>query len=217
VGCQEIEERLSDYLESSLDEGERRAVTSHLAECAACSSLVEALVEVVSALRSIPVLEPSQGLAERAADAALSAVRAPFRRGSMARITPPGWLLATAAAVTLALTALVLGLSEGRGPTSHVLHVAERTDHAAAYLAERTDRLVENVRILRAVIGTAFEGRVDRVQDRVDDYRRLLERRRAADGVRKSQGFLQNKQASGLVVADGPADSGRNSAPDMAL
>jgi hypothetical protein len=32
--------------------------------------------------------------------------------------------------------------------------------------------------VLRVVVATAFEGRVDRVNDRVDDYRKLLEQRR---------------------------------------
>jgi hypothetical protein len=30
------------------------------------------------------------------------------------------------------------------------------------------------------VLGTAFEGRIERVNERVEDYRRLLDRRRAA-------------------------------------
>jgi hypothetical protein len=53
-----------------------------------------------------------------------------------------------------------------------------RTARAGAYLAERKDHLVEDFRLLRVVIATAFEGRLDRVNDRVEDYRRLIERRR---------------------------------------
>jgi hypothetical protein len=30
------------------------------------------------------------------------------------------------------------------------------------------------------VLGTAFEGRIEKVNERVEDYRRLLDRRRAA-------------------------------------
>ena len=50
--------------------------------------------------------------------------------------------------------------------------------NAAVFVQERTVRLVEDLRMLRVVIATAFEGRVDRVNDRVDDYKRLLEKRR---------------------------------------
>jgi hypothetical protein len=50
--------------------------------------------------------------------------------------------------------------------------------HVVASAQEHAVRLVEDLRMLRVMIATAFEGRVDRVNDRVDDYRRLLEKRR---------------------------------------
>jgi hypothetical protein len=198
--CEQVEERLSDHLEGGLDAGLRADVESHLASCEACGRLLEALHEVVAALRSIAVLDPPQDLAARAAAAAL--LRAPRRHVATPplRLTPPTWLLATAAGVALAVTAAVVLLSrDPRGPGR--FRVAERTSNAAAYLAERKDRLVEDIRILRVVIGTAFEGRLDRVNDRVDDYRRLLEKRRAAEAVRKTQGFLQNNDVRALVTA----------------
>jgi hypothetical protein len=40
---------------------------------------------------------------------------------------------------------------------------------------------MEDVRVLRVVIETAFEGRVEKVGERVEDYRKLLERRRAEE------------------------------------
>jgi hypothetical protein len=43
------------------------------------------------------------------------------------------------------------------------------------------------VRILRVVVGAAFEGRLDRVNDRVEDYRRLLERRKNAPEQKKGE------------------------------
>ena len=55
------------------------------------------------------------------------------------------------------------------------------------YVAEKKDRLVEDFRMLRVVVGTAFEGRVDRVNDRVEDYRRLLERRQRDAQMERSQ------------------------------
>ena len=50
-----------------------------------------------------------------------------------------------------------------------------------ALLRDARRRGVEDVRILRVVVGAAFEGRLDRVNDRVEDYRRLLERRKSAE------------------------------------
>jgi hypothetical protein len=200
--CPQVEERLSEYVEGGLDQGLRDAIDAHVAACDACPPLLEALREVVVALRSVAVLEPPQDLASRAADAAL---RSGPRRAILAprmRLTPPAWLLATAAGVALAVTATVVLLSRNpQGPGR--FRMAERTTNAAAYFAERTDRLVEDIRILRVVIGTAFEGRLDRMNDRVDDYRRLLEKRRAAEAVRKTRGFLQNNDARALVTAVG--------------
>ena len=62
----------------------------------------------------------------------------------------------------------------------------ERASTAGVYLNERKDRLLEDVRILRVVVGAAFEGRLDRVNDRVEDYRRLLERRQSEEKKKRS-------------------------------
>lgn len=51
----------------------------------------------------------------------------------------------------------------------------------AVYVAERKDRAVEEFRLLRVLLGTALEGRVDRVNERVEDYRQLLEKRRSSE------------------------------------
>jgi hypothetical protein len=69
-----------------------------------------------------------------------------------------------------------------RGPALRQgARVLERASNAGVYVMERKDRLVEDVRILRVVVGAAFEGRLDRVNDRVEDYRRLLEKRKSAE------------------------------------
>jgi hypothetical protein len=66
--------------------------------------------------------------------------------------------------------------------------LVERASNAGVYVMERKDRLLEDVRILRVVVSAAFEGRLDRVNDRVEDYRRLLERRRSTPEQKKSEG-----------------------------
>jgi hypothetical protein len=59
---------------------------------------------------------------------------------------------------------------------------------AGSGLIERKDRLVEDVRLLGAVLSTAFEGRLERVNDRVNDYKRLLEQRKASPPPEPKQG-----------------------------
>jgi hypothetical protein len=191
--CAGAEERLSDLYEGGLDPGARADLEHHLASCVRCRELFEALREVVAALRSAPELEPARDLAERAASAALAAAAARRRRpplrlvagrlGAAARevlaFSVPGTVRGMAAALAVALTAAVfLAQSFVGTPVRAANRVVQRTVTAGAYIAERKDRLVEDLRLLRVVIRTAFEGRLDRVNDRVDDYRRLLERRR---------------------------------------
>ena len=65
-----------------------------------------------------------------------------------------------AAALAVAVTGgVMLAQSAVGSPVRAADRVVERTVNAGAYLAERKDRLVEDFRILRVVIGTAFEGR----------------------------------------------------------
>jgi hypothetical protein len=191
LACAAFEEQLSDLYENALPPAARAELERHLAGCPRCRELFEALGEVVSALRDAPELEPARDLAERVAGAALASAarrRTPLRLavprlGAAARemfaFSVPGTVRGMAAALALALTAAVfLAQSFVGTPVRAANRVVQRTVTAGAYVAERKDRLLEDLRLLRVVIRTAFEGRLDRVNDRVDDYRRLLERRR---------------------------------------
>ena len=174
--CRRVEERLSDHLEGALDpllDGEVRA---HLELCDACRELRAAMTEVIDALRQ-PAAEPSADLASRAADAALRAYRhRPRRVGLPTFVGLPPWVLATAAVLALALSTGLATASGGSGAGAGT-RLAQRISAAGVYIAEHKDRLVEDFRVLRVLVGTAFEGRVDVVSDRVEDYRRMLERR----------------------------------------
>ena len=55
-------------------------------------------------------------------------------------------------------------------PTRAAQRLVGQTVTAGSSLLERKDRLVEDVRILGVVLGTAFEGRIERVNERVEDY-----------------------------------------------
>ena len=122
---------------------------------------------------ALPDLAPPSGLADRIAAAVVRERTASARRAARAPLPGGG------------------GRGGHRGDHRAPGHARARppAGHAASwsapparrvYLDERKDRLVEDVRILRVVVGAAFEGRLDRVNDRVEDYRRLLERRRSA-------------------------------------
>ena len=229
LDCARAEELLSDHDEGALEGTLRTDLERHLATCARCPELLEALREVVSALRSAPELEPARDLAERAALAALRAAPAPA-----AAERPPRWLafpqigVATrdmfassvptlvrglAAALALAITAGVLLAQSFIGPPVRAANrVVERTVNAGAYLAERKDRLVEDFRILRIIIGTAFEGRLERVNDRVDDYRRLIERRR---GLQAPPSPPPDAKAPSMNEGTDRRDASRSAVPGL--
>ncbi len=182
MDCRRAEELLSDHHEGSLHPLLR--VETHLAECARCRALREALSEVVEALHAYPVLEPSPDLAERAAVVALVRSRAP---ASKRHLVLPSWLQAAAAGFALIAAGAFLLMTGPEAPTRVATRLVDRTVTAGSFLLERKDRLVEDVRILGVVIGTAFEGRLDRMNDRMNDYRQLLERRRNASEEEKKR------------------------------
>jgi hypothetical protein len=201
--CRRAEELFSDHLEGTLDRLLTAELEAHLRECGSCRALHSAFAEVVGALRSFPSLEPAADLAERAASAALRAraVR-PRRLAWRAPVSAPVWLQVAAAALAVATSAGVLYAVQSPAPARAASRLLDKTANAGVYLLERKDRLVEDVRILRVVISTAFEGRIDRMNDRVDDYRRLLERRRAHEEGKKGGGSAG--LAGGPRIAVGP-------------
>lgn len=187
VPCRRAEELLSDHLDGTLDEILDAELRTHLAECDRCRELREALVEVLDVLRTTTDVEPSAGLAERAALAALRAGRPRAGARLPAFVGLPPWVLATAAVLALALSTGLVTASGGKGPLGSTGPIARRVSSVGVYVAEKRDHLSEDFRMLRVVVGTAFEGRVDRVNDRVEDYRRLLERRQRDAQMQRSQ------------------------------
>jgi hypothetical protein len=173
--CQRAEELLSDHLEGVLHSILRAELEVHLGRCRGCRELREALGEAVDALRSFPAVDAPNGLAERAAAAAIA--RRPALVVRPAIVLPP-WLQAAAAGLALIVLGTILLVVGPEAPTRTAQRLVSRTVTAGSSLLERKDRLVEDVRILGVVLGTAFEGRLDRVNERVEDYRRLLDRRR---------------------------------------
>ena len=177
IHCRRAEELLSDHLDGTLAAPLAHDLEAHLAACAGCRALREAMAEVVAALRAFPVIEPPADLAERAATLATSARRLPPVRLPLM----PSWLQAAAAVAALTMTGLVLTLAL----PGEASRTTERLRGAGVQMLERADRIVEDVRLLRVMLGTAFDSRLGRVNDRVEDYRRLLERRRASEAEQK--------------------------------
>lgn len=178
LDCARAEELFSDYREDALPALLRADLQNHLSTCSACPVLLAALDEVLGVLRAPLDLDPSASLAARVAEASWRRVRT-----NVVAIRPPvrvPWRVhALAAGLAAFATAAFLFVQQSPArPAGVAGRVKERTVNVAASAQEHAVRLVEDLRMLRVMIATAFEGRVDRVNDRVDDYRRLLEKRR---------------------------------------
>ena len=65
LNCAECEEKLSDYIEQSLADAERRAVQLHLHSCRSCEELLSGMMDVIAAGRDFPVYAPPAWLASR--------------------------------------------------------------------------------------------------------------------------------------------------------
>jgi hypothetical protein len=190
LSCDRAAELFSDDLEGTLDRALAADLAAHLAGCVECRALRAALLDVTMMLRA-PAIEPATDLAERVARASWVEARAPIvraqRKRAWAHATASwaSWLTevpfavqAVAAALALVVTAgLVMAAGSAPGAPARP-RLGQRISNATVYVLERKDRLVEDFRLLRVVVSTAFEGRLDRVNDRVDDYRRLLEQRK---------------------------------------
>lgn len=193
MDCARAEELFSDHLDGTLHPLLRAELERHLAGCPNCRELRGALALVVDALRGAPELPAPQDLAERAAAAALAAGRTP----KLPKM--PFWLQAAAAVLAVAVTGLVVAI----GPSDiaeRVTRVKQWTIHTGVYIAERKDRFVEDLRLIRVVLGTAFEGRLDRVNDRVDDYKRLLAKRKSNEPEQKDEKKKTNDSPRNFFV-----------------
>ena len=185
MDCRRAEELFSDHLEGSLHPVLRAELERHLAGCESCRRLREAFAEVVQELRTASELDAPPGLAQRAARAALMAPRVIEIRPAL---TLPPWLQAAAAGFALIALGATLAVIGPEKPTRAAQRLVSQTATMSNTLMERKDRLIEDVRVLGVVLSTAFEGRIEKVGERVQDYKRLLERRKATPHDEPKQG-----------------------------
>jgi hypothetical protein len=174
-------ELLSEYREGALAPELHRAVAARVASDARCRETLAALEELAELLPSLAAAgEPGRDLAQRAARAALAAGRprparvVDFRAP---RRYPPGMpaQLQAAAAVAMLVTGLAAHVT---GPEAAPQQAASRlVERTSLELRQQSGRLVENIRHLGELVEAAALTRIDRVGDRVDDYRRLLRER----------------------------------------
>lgn len=176
MDCRDVEALLSDHVEERLHPIGRAELEAHLDLCPACRGLRDALAEVMEELRSFPLAEPPEGLAERAASAAVAAW--PYR-GAVIRpaVVVPHWVRTAAAGLALIMLGTALVIVGPDASSRAASRLVARTRSASERLSSRPERLWEDVRAFGADVGVAAASRLDRFGDRVEDYRRLLGKR----------------------------------------
>lgn len=65
MNCQEVQERLSEYLDRSLDSESLRNIETHLSSCHPCGAEAEALALCIESVANLPSLDPPIGFAQR--------------------------------------------------------------------------------------------------------------------------------------------------------
>ncbi|MCU0241479.1 MAG: hypothetical protein MUF51_03545 [Vicinamibacteria bacterium] len=164
MDCRRAEQLFSDHCEQTLPEPLRLDLVAHLAVCEECRALHTAFFEVVRDLQALPAPSLPGTLIER-----VHALRTqpPRRRraASQARL-----LLLTAAIVAFAVGIWTIrDVFTPRGFT----RAWNRAASASANLAEKKDRFVENLRLLKVVVWAAFEGRVERMNEELNGSAQL--------------------------------------------
>ena len=171
MDCRRAEELISDEVDGALVEPLLSELREHLASCPACTRLRNDVARVREHLATSPVFDAPPALQARV----LGAVRDASSRARAFGPRLPRSIQVAAALLTVATTAgLVYGARGNSGRAAR--RYWERGVQTGAWVMERRDRMMEDLRLVRTVITMAFEGRVDRMSDRVDDYRRALEK-----------------------------------------
>ncbi len=65
MNCDQVQARLSEYLEKSLEREVLEAVESHLSSCPLCQAEAEFLAESVRSVADLPSVEPPLGFSQR--------------------------------------------------------------------------------------------------------------------------------------------------------
>jgi len=63
--CEQVREKLSEYLDGVLDRDTSALIESHLASCTHCQAEVQVLTEAKRAVASLPVVDPPPGFSQR--------------------------------------------------------------------------------------------------------------------------------------------------------
>ena len=149
---------LNEYVDASLETGQREEVARHLQDCSACRAIVDDLTALKSAAQALGDISPPSHVWPRVLEAAASASR---RRST----EPPWWAFAAAAAALVA--AVWLGSRTSSTPAGtravnpgQVASAGASRDTVEAELREAEQHYVNAITVLQQ-IAAADSSRLD--------------------------------------------------------
>jgi anti-sigma factor RsiW len=115
MNCAHCEERLSDYLENTLNDSERSVIATHLRACDACSELLAGMRDVLAWGESFPAYEAPPWLATRIIANTPHVVRETW----LDTLTAVGrWIIEPRTAIGLLTAVLMIGWLGSMSPVS---------------------------------------------------------------------------------------------------
>jgi hypothetical protein len=180
--CRRAEELFSDLREGSLPTPLRTELEQHLKSCPDCSSLMDCFHDVVDTLESLPRPLPSPDLVGRIIEA--TRTKLGTRQDELSSVSgfalPPriNWAIwAAAAAFVMVLflrpPAFLSSLGEQMNRMGH------QSYSFGLRLYQSSERLIDELNVLRMTVGVAFEDRLDRISERLKDLEEA--RRKSGD------------------------------------
>jgi len=169
INCDGLDERLSEYMEETLDLGTRDAIVAHAKVCGRCSALLSEIRAIAHDARAMPALVPSRdlwsGISERIEAPVVGADVFSLRRTRRLTLVP--WIMAAAAG--LVLTA------------SGVTYVATRQAMEKRFAAREADSSVATVKSQSGVTRnvSATPGYETTYETEIGNLRTIVRERRA--------------------------------------
>ena len=204
MNCRRSEELWSEHLEGALPPSVAKELEEHLATCGGCGALYDTFREVTSHLHAFDVPQMPEDLgfrvlgrlrrehaaAETRDDVHLNSVL-PVPR----KVVAISWL-AAAAVLTFVLLwrppEMMSGVSRQTTRAAHqVYSFGVRTYH-------QTERLVEDLNVLRMTVGVAFEDRLDRLNEQLRDLEEVGRRDDEADDSDEQSNDFRHKDRRGV-------------------
>jgi len=170
--CRRSEELFSDYVEGALPILLRTDLEDHLGSCSECQSLLACFREVVDALSTLSRPQPAIDLVERILEVTRPALP---RRKTTSPVFPGfalpkrlNWAVWAAAAAFIALL-FFRPPAPLQGVGTRISRLGHQTYSYGVRIYRGSERLIDDLNVLRMTVGVAFEDRLDQLNERLKD------------------------------------------------